>query len=334
MIRTTLSEHLRASHRYAVDACDIHRIIESIAAAIRSISEEVGRGMLAAHGPAAPTANVHGEVQQRLDLLANDVLLDAASGCALLGGFASEELEHPQTLSRTGRYLLLVDPLDGSSNIAINAPVGTIFSILRAPDAVPFTTTSFLQPGHMQVAAGYAIYGPATELVLTIESGVDRFTLDRASGEWLLSGRNLKIAHDTAEYAINGSNARLWEPPVARYVSELVAGNSGPRQRDFNTRWIASLVADLHRLLTRGGIFMYPLDTRTRARGGRLRLLYECNPAALLIERADGMATTGRSRVLELQPASLHQHAPLIMGARSEVIRLTAYHTQASFALS
>jgi len=301
---------------------------------VRDISVEVGRGMLAAHSTATGTFNVHGEAQQGLDLLANDLLLDAVSSCESLRGVVSEELEHPQRLARSGRYLLLVDPLDGSSNIAINGPVCTIFSILRAPEEGSLGAASFLQAGHQQVAAGYAIYGAATELVLTLDSGVDRFTLHRPSGAWHLSGRNLQVAHDTAEYAINGSNARLWEPPVTRYVAELVAGSIGPRQRDFNTRWIASLVADLHRLLTRGGIFMYPIDTRTRSAGGRLRLLYECNPAALLIERADGLATTGRSRLLDLRPTSLHQRTPLIMGSRNEVIRLTSYHTEASFALA
>ncbi len=334
MSHTTLSEYLH-QHRYrAADAAGLYPIIESVATAIRSISAEVGRGMLAAHGTASGTSNVHGEAQQRLDLLANDLLLDAVDSHETLRGFVSAELDHPQRLAREGRYLLLVDPLDGSSNIAINGPVGTIFSILRVMDDGPLCPGSFLQPGHQQVAAGYAIYGPATELVLTVDAGVDRFTLHRPSGEWQLSGVGLKIGHDTAEYAINGANARLWEPPVARYVSELVAGSTGPRQRDFNTHWIASLVADLHRLLTRGGIFMYPIDARTRAAGGRLRLLYECNPAALLIERADGLATTGRTRVLDVKPTSLHQHAPLIMGARCEVIRLTAYHTEASFALA
>jgi fructose-1,6-bisphosphatase I len=330
----SLTEFLQSHRHLTADADGLHPIIESVARAMRAISHEVARGRLATHGTASGTCNVHGEVQQGLDLLANDLLLDAVGHCAALRGFASEELELPQRICASGRYLLLVDPLDGSSNIAVNAPVGTIFSILQAPEDVPLDSRSFLQPGVMQVAAGYAIYGPATELVLTIEAGVERFTLDRDSDTWQLSGTKLQVPHDTAEYAINGSNARLWEPPVARYVAELVAGSAGPRQRDFNTRWIASLVADLHRLLTRGGIFMYPLDGRTRSAGGRLRLLYECNPAALLIERAGGLATTGRTRVLDVRPSSLHQRTPIIMGARNEVIRLTAYHTEASFAVS
>ena len=304
-------------------------LLTQLADCARRISDEVARGSLASHHAASGSCNVHGEQQQSLDVLANQVILEAAANCDGVAGFASEELEHPQRLARAGELLVVVDPLDGSSNIAINAPVGTIFSVLRAHGGDADTSAAFLQPGQQQLAAGYAIYGPSTELVITLEQGVDRFTLERGSDRWLLSATNLRIPPDTSEYAINAANARLWEAPVARYVAELVAGSSGPRQRDFNTRWIASLVSDVHRLLTRGGIFMYPMDERIRTRGGRLRLLYECNPVSLLIERAGGLASTGSSRILELRPSSLHQRVPLIMGSRNEVARLDSYHAAA-----
>ena len=244
---------------------------------------------------------------------------------------ASEEVETVHQIPfdyPRGGYLLLFDPLDGSSNIDINVTVGTIFSVLRNPqekDKDP-SEEDFHQPGREQVAAGYAIYGPSTQLVLTVGNGVHAFTLDREMGGFLYTHPFMTVPEQTREYAINASNRRYWEPPVRRYIDELQQGRDGPRGADFNMRWVASMVADVHRVLTRGGIFMYPLDEKCRDKGGKLRLMYEANPMAMLIEQAGGAATTGRERILDVVPRRLHQRVPVILGSRSEVARVTAYH--------
>jgi fructose-1,6-bisphosphatase I len=229
-----------------------------------------------------------------------------------------------------GEYLLLFDPLDGSSNIDVNVSVGTIFSVLRCPEGVEPTEAAFLQPGTQQVCAGYAVYGPTTLLVLTLGDGVNVFTLDREYGRFVLTQADVKIPADTREFAINASNARYWEAPVKRYVDELLAGVEGPRGHDFNMRWVASMVADVHRILNRGGIFMYPLDSKTKDKGGKLRLMYEANPMAFIVEQAGGMATTGRERILDLQPQKLHQRVPVILGSKNEVERVTRYHSESA----
>jgi fructose-1,6-bisphosphatase I/sedoheptulose-1,7-bisphosphatase len=249
----------------------------------------------------------------------------------LVAGMASEELEHPYPVPSEytrGRYLLVFDPLDGSSNTDVNVSVGTIFSVLRHDTAAPPAASDYLQPGRRQVAAGYAIYGPATMLVVTVGKGTHGFTLDREIGNFILTHPNLKIPTDTSEFAINTSNARFWEPPVHRYVTECQAGKTGDRARDFNMRWIASMVAEVHRILMRGGVFMYPRDTKDPGKPGRLRLLYEANPISLLVEQAGGRATTGRERLLEVMPESLHQRVPLILGSHSEVERIERYHVE------
>ena len=243
---------------------------------------------------------------------------------------ASEEMEdiypippqHPR-----GKYLLVFDPLDGSSNIDANISVGTIFSILRCPDGVTNpTATHFLQPGTKQVCAGYALYGPSTMMVLTSGHGVNGFTLDREVGEFILTHPNMSISDDTREFAINSSNARFWEAPVQRYVDECLAGTNGPRRMDFNMRWVASMVAEVHRILTRGGVFMYPKDTKDPSKAGKLRLLYEANPMSFIVEQAGGMSTTGTQRILDLQPQGLHQRVPVILGSKNEVSRIIDYH--------
>jgi fructose-1,6-bisphosphatase len=249
----------------------------------------------------------------------------------LVAGMASEELEHPYPVPSEytrGRYLLVFDPLDGSSNTDVNVSVGTIFSVLRHDTAAPPAAGDYLQPGRRQVAAGYAIYGPATMLVITVGKGTHGFTLDREIGNFILTHPNLKIPADTSEFAINTSNARFWEPPVHRYVTECQAGKTGDRARDFNMRWIASMVAEVHRILMRGGVFMYPRDTKDSGKPGRLRLLYEANPISLLVEQAGGRATTGRERLLEVMPESLHQRVPLIFGSHTEVERIERYHVE------
>ena len=227
-------------------------------------------------------------------------------------------------------YLLLFDPLDGSSNIDVNISVGTIFSVLRAADdADPSTDEAFLQPGTQQVAAGYTVYGPSTLLVLTVGRGVHVFTLDREQGSFVLTQRDVKIPVKTREFSINASNARHWEAPVKRYIDECLAGKEGPRGDDFNMRWVASMVADVHRIITRGGVFMYPLDAKTQKQGGKLRLMYEANPMSFIVEQAGGAASTGRARILDLVPEKLHQRVPVIMGSREEVERVVGYHAQA-----
>jgi fructose-1,6-bisphosphatase I / sedoheptulose-1,7-bisphosphatase len=274
---------------------------------------------------------VQGEIQQKLDVLAHEVMVRSCEWGGLLAGMLSEELEEPYPVPleyARGRYLLVFDPLDGSSNTDVNVSVGTIFSVLRHESGEAPAAADYLQPGLRQVAAGYAIYGPATMLVITVGKGTHGFTLDREIGNFILTHPDLQIPADTSEFAINTSNARFWEPPVHRYVTECQAGKSGTRSRDFNMRWIASMVAEVHRILMRGGVFMYPKDTKDRSRPGRLRLLYEANPISLLVEQAGGRASTGSQRLMEVKPEALHQRIPLILGSRNEVERIERYHAE------
>jgi fructose-1,6-bisphosphatase len=245
----------------------------------------------------------------------------------------SEEMDQPYQIPPEyprGKYLLAFDPLDGSSNIDINAPVGSIFSVLKAPHGAQFqpTTKDFLQPGSQQLCAGYAIYGTTTMLVFTIGRGVHGFTLDRGFGEFILTHPDMMIPQEASEFAINASNERFWEPPVKRYVVECLAGSGGPRGKDFNMRWIASLVAEVHRILIRGGLFMYPKDSKDAAKHGRLRLLYEANPMAMIVEQAGGAASAGRMRILDMVPENLHQRVPVILGCKTEVERIERYHLE------
>ena len=289
----------------------------------KRIAALVAQGALAGTHARPGSSNSQGEAQTALDLQADAIFRGIHEGSGTLAGMLSEEGEAPYPIPDAcpkGSYLLAYDPLDGSSNLEANAPVGSIFSVLRA------SPRGFLQPGTEQVAAGYAIYGPATMLVLTLGRGTQGFTLDRETGEFVLTHPELRIPEETSEFAINTANARFWEPAVKRYVDECLAGRSGPRGRDFNTRWIAALVADAHRILMRGGVYLYPRDERDATRHGRLRLLYEASPIAMLIEQAGGRASTGTGRVLELEPRALHERAPLIFGAAKEVERLEQYH--------
>jgi fructose-1,6-bisphosphatase len=244
---------------------------------------------------------------------------------------ASEEMEAPFEIPAEyarGRHLLLFDPLDGSANIDLNVAVGTIFSVLVHGREEAPVEADYLQPGHKQVAAGYAIYGPSTILVLTVGQGTHGFTLDKEIGNFILTHPNLRVPEETDQFAINTSNERFWEPPMQRYVEECKAGKTGPRGRDFNMRWIASMVADVHRILIRGGVFSYPRDNKAPNKGGRLRLLYEANPMAMLIEQAGGLASTGRNRILDKQPEQLHQRVPVILGSKCEVERIERYHRE------
>lgn len=309
---------------------ELRLLIEVVARACKRISLAVGKGALSGVLGNAGTDNVQGEAQKKLDVIANDALLEANLWGGQLAAIASEEMEEPFTIPDRypkGEFLLLFDPLDGSSNIDINSAVGTIFSVLKMPEDVKEPTEKeFLQKGSEQVAAGYAIYGPSTMLVLTVGDGVVGFTLDRELGAWFLTVPKFTIPADTKEYAINTSNARHWHPPVRRYVEELQAGRTGPLGKDYNIRWVAALVADVHRILTRSGIYMYPSDARPGYEPGRLRLMYEANPMAMVIEQAGGAATDGRQRILDIQPTRLHERVPLFFGSREEVERITAYH--------
>jgi fructose-1,6-bisphosphatase I len=312
---------------------DLRLLIEVVARACKAIAIAVGKGALGNVLGNAGSDNVQGEAQKKLDVLSNEILLDANEWGGHLAAIASEEMDQPHPIPHRypkGEYLLVFDPLDGSSNIDVNISVGTIFSVLRMPEGVKEPSAeSFLQPGVKQVAAGYAVYGSSTVLVLTLGDGVHSFTLDRELGSFVHTGSDHRIPEDTSEFAINMSNLRHWEPPIRRYVDELLAGKTGLRGRDFNMRWVASMVADVHRILTRGGIFMYPVDAKCRDKGGRLRLLYEANPMAFIVEQAGGAASTGHARLLEVMPQSLHQRVPVILGSRNEVERVVQYHREA-----
>jgi fructose-1,6-bisphosphatase I / sedoheptulose-1,7-bisphosphatase len=337
--KTTLTQFLIETRRRHPSATgDLNGLITDIALACKAISRKVAfgslAGMLNPSTTPAPGINVQGEEQKPLDVLGNQMFLRANEWGGHVAGMASEELDEPYRLPAQyprGKYLLLFDPLDGSSNIDVNVAVGSIFSILRArtPEADP-AAEDFLQPGAQQVCAGYAIYGPATMLVLTLGSGTHAFTLEPLLGEWVLSHPNLQIPKTTREFAINASNSRFWEPAVKRYVDECLAGKSGPRGADFNMRWIASLVAETHRILMRGGVFMYPRDTKDPAKPGRLRLLYEANPIGMLVEQAGGVASTGRKRVLDVQPQALHERVGFVFGSADEVSLIEAYHRDTS----
>ena len=311
---------------------ELRLLIEVVARACKTISHAVSKGALGDVLGAADTENVQGEIQKKLDIISNEILLEANEWGGHLAAMASEEMEsfHPiPNRYPKGEYMLLFDPLDGSSNIDVNVSIGTIFSVLKAPEGMQEPSEKdFLQPGTRQVAAGYAVYGPQTVLVLTTGNGVHAFTLDREMGSWVMTQRDIKIPTDTAEYAINASNARHWYPPVKRYISELEAGKTGPRGKNFNMRWIASMVADVHRILNRGGIFMYPADEREPDKPGKLRLLYEANPMSLLIEQAGGAATNGRMRILDIQPTKLHERVAVFLGSKNEVDLVTRYHLQ------
>ncbi|EWY39243.1 fructose-1 6-bisphosphatase [Skermanella stibiiresistens SB22] len=312
---------------------ELTALLNDVQTACKLIAVTVSRGPLHVHQAVTGT-NVHDEEQKPLDLTANEIMLDTCSWGGQVRGMASEEMEEPYVVPaphRRGRHLLLFDPLDGSSNIDVNVTVGTIFSILRAPEGVDEppgepTEEDFLRPGTEQVAAGFALYGPTTMIVVTLGAGVHGFTLDREIGNFNLTHPDMRVPEETREFAINMSNSRFWEPPVQRYVEECVQGGSGPRGKDFNMRWIASLVAEVYRILIRGGLFMYPWDTRDTSKPGRLRLLYEANPMAMILEQAGGAASTGRQRILEIAPVALHQRVPLILGSKAEVERVVHYH--------
>ncbi len=329
---TALSRHLiEAQHQGHINA-DLRLLLEVVARACKSIATAVGKGALGGVLGDAGTGNVQGEAQKKLDVLSNEILLEANEWGGHLAGLASEEMDHAHAIPNNyprGNYLLLFDPLDGSSNIDVNVSVGTIFSVLRCPDGVTEPRDEhFLQPGTEQVAAGYCVYGPSTMLVLSFGRGTHAFTLDREQGSFILTRADIRIPEETQEFAINMSNQRHWEAPMQAYIDELLAGKTGPRGKDFNMRWVASMVADVHRILSRGGVFMYPIDAKCRDKGGRLRLMYEANPMAFIVEQAGGACSTGRGRMLEVQPEALHQRVPVFLGSKHEVAQAERQHRE------
>lgn len=331
--KISLTRYLVEQQRHdGLIPAQLRLLLEVVARACKSISHAVNKGALGGILGSAHSENVQGEVQKKLDIIANEVLIEANEWGGHLAAMASEEMDgiyvvpnrYPQ-----GEYLLLFDPLDGSSNIDVNVSIGTIFSVLHMPEGSRgVEEQDFLQAGRRQVAAGYCVYGPQTTLVLTVGHGVSVFTLDREQGSFVLTHENLQIPADTQEFAINMSNMRHWAPPVRQYIEECLEGQEGPRGKNFNMRWIASMVADVHRILTRGGVFLYPWDQREPHKPGKLRLMYEANPMAWIVEQAGGAATNGKQRILDIQPTALHERVSVILGSKNEVERVTEYHSE------
>jgi fructose-1,6-bisphosphatase I/sedoheptulose-1,7-bisphosphatase len=340
--RSTLTQYLiEQRRRFPGAKGDFNALILDVALACKAIARAVAFGELGSAasqqgGELGGAVNVQGETQKPLDVISNQIFTRMNEWGGHCAGMASEEMDDPYQIPPAhprGKYLLVFDPLDGSSNIDVNVSVGSIFSVLRAPQHVvdsarDVTEADFLQPGSLQVAAGYALYGPTTMLVLSVGNGVAAFTLDPNLCEFMLTHPNIQVPAETQEFAINASNSRFWEAPVKRYVDECLAGKTGVRGKDFNMRWIASMVAEAHRILMRGGVFMYPRDTKDASKSGRLRLLYEANPVGFLMEQAGGRASTGRQPVLGVQPTALHQRIGLVFGSKNEVERIERYHAE------
>jgi fructose-1,6-bisphosphatase len=330
--RTTLSKFIIEEQRKLEGGSELIALVNDIQTACKYIASAVAKGALATARNVTGHRMIESDEPRPLRAAAHEIMVRCCEWGGYLAGMASEELAAPYSIPAQyprGRYLLVFDPLDGSSNLDVNVTCGTIFSVLRAPAGVSEPVESdFFQPGVQQVCAGYALYGPSAMIVLTLGSGVHAFTLDPEIGAYILTHPKLTIPVETQEFAINTSNRRFWEPPVKRYVEECIDGRAGVRGKDFNMRWIASLVAEVHRILIRGGLFMYPRDSKDPAKPGRLRLLYEVNPMAWLIEQAGGVASTGRERILDVRPSALHQRVPVILGSRNEVTRLARYHDE------
>lgn len=330
MQQITLSEML--AHEVKANGLDpkLASLIEAVAACGVEISSEVACGALMGILGMAGSENVQGEEQKKLDVISNEIVTKAMLGTGVVAACASEEMDHCVPAGSADRrpYLICYDPLDGSSNIDINVSIGTIFSVLPNPheDTAEPTDEDFLQPGDRQLAAGYIMYGPQTQMALTLGRGVVLFTLDPRTHTYILTNDNVQVPEAAKEFAINCSNMRHWEEPVRRYVDELLAGSTSVRGKDFNMRWVAAMVAEVHRILCRGGIFMYPRDNRDPSKPGKLRLMYEANPMSWLMEQAGGRATNGYTRILSIRPEKLHQRVAVFLGAKEEVERVTSYH--------
>jgi fructose-1,6-bisphosphatase I len=326
-----LTLHQRLDAQAGSDALRqaVNKAVAAVAQAAIEISDLTGRGALAGITGEAKGRNTDGDVQKDLDVRADQIMRDALSALPV-AVLASEEMAELDILNPNAPISVAFDPLDGSSNINTNMSVGTIFSIMPTPaDA----SAAFAQAGSAQLAAGFVVYGPQTSLVLTLGQGVDIFTLDRAERVFKLTGSRVQIPADATEFAINSSNRRHWDLPVRAYIEECMMGADGPCGKNFNMRWIGSLVAEAFRILIRGGIFLYPGDARDGYEDGRLRLVYEAHPIAFIVEQAGGGASTGRKRILDIVPDSLHQRIPLIMGSIKNVQRLEHMHTLPDVAL-
>lgn len=330
--KTTLTQFIIEQQRGTPDASGtFSTLLSNIVTACKQISHLVNQGNLVGILGSAESQNVQGEEQKKLDIIANDIMVEALNWTGHLAGMASEEIDDiiliPEQYPK-GKYLALFDPLDGSSNIDVNMTVGTIFSILRCCEGVDPATEDFLRKGAEQVCAGFVLYGPSTMMILTTGQGVNGFTLDQDIGEFILTHPNMRIPEDSSEFAINMSNQRYWEEPVKRYIDECVQGDAGVRGKNFNMRWVASLVAEVYRILVRGGVFMYPVSLKDPEKPARLRLLYEVNPVAFIVEQAGGLCTTGRERVMNIKPNAIHQRVPVILGSKHEVERILSYHQE------
>jgi fructose-1,6-bisphosphatase I len=310
-------------------AGDLAFLLEDIVTACRLVSDHIRNGAFANVLGSSDSTNIQGETQKKLDVIADEEFMRHCANSGRVAALVSEEVDDVHWLKEkpeAGDYLVYFDPLDGSSNVDVNLSVGSIFSIVQLAEAVTPSPEAVLRKGTEQVCAGYAIYGPSTGLVLTVGNGVHGFTQDLGTGEFLLTQPDMTVPATTSEYAINTSRAELWEAPVRRYIDECVAGKNGVRGRTFNMRWTASMVADVHRILTRGGVFLYPMDSGNASTGGKLRLMYEANPMGMIIEQAGGAASTGRARIMEVQPEGHHQRVPVILGSKDEVALIDSYH--------
>jgi fructose-1,6-bisphosphatase len=324
---TTISKFLIQQVPEGPHGRELAALLVDVAAVIKAVSSALGKGPLVGLSGLAGTENSQGEEQKKMDLYADELFSRGVEWSGLVGALASEEMESVRFVDGNGRLALVFDPLDGSHNVDVNVTVGSVFSVLALPETAR-GPEAVLQPGTQQLAAGYAVYGPSTQVLLTVGRGTHGFTLDREIGNFVLTHPDIRIPTETSEYYINAANRRFWEPPITRYVDECKAGRDGPRGRDFNTRWVASMVADIHRIFMRGGIYLYPRDTKESNRHGRLRLLYEANPIAMLIEQAGGAASTGRGRILDIVPEQIHQRCPVVVGSRAEVERVVHYHRE------
>lgn len=336
----TVTQFIMEEQHQSPEVGELTLILNNIVSACKRISAAVNKGALVGTMGSLESENIQGEVQKELDVITNEIFLECNQWSGHIVGMVSEEMDDPYTIPEKyrrinnhnhdhnhGKYLMLFDPLDGSSNVNVNISVGTIFSILRCPKGVTNPRLAdFLQPGTRQVCAGYALYGSSTMLVLTTGNGVNGFTLDHEVGEFFLTNPDMRIPADTQEFAINMSNYRFWEAPVQRYIDECLQGKEGKRGKDFNMRWIASMAAEVHRILVRGGVFMYPIDSKIKKQGGKLRLMYEANPMSFIVEQAGGASSTGRERILDIQPDGLHQRVPVILGSKNEVDAIVSYH--------
>lgn len=333
MNNNLLLEFLSKKYTSLINDYQLSNLIKNIASSCQKISNLLDKGSLNGIFGKYNKLNVQGEVQAKLDVIANNIIVDENKSIGSLAGLASEEIDDFYKIPdeyKTGDYLLLFDPLDGSSNIDVNISVGTIFSVLKINRKInnnkEIIVNDFLQPGINQIAAGYAIYGPQTSFMISLGKGVHSFTLDKSISEWILTNESIQISKYTNEFSINSSNSRHWDKYIYNYVQDCLRGSDGPSCKDYNMRWTGSMVADVHRIMTRGGIFLYPWDSRNPDVPGKLRLMYEANPMGFLVEQAGGAASNGNRRILEITPDKLHQRTSVILGSSDEVNRLLAYY--------